>query len=101
MSTPTGYTPYSYPLNTALLGSHNPYFQFAQPAAVPAPPHRPPTPDPLSVTPEIATQTVQVLLTAELKEAGFESAHASAVDRLEQEVVACMLSALAIRKANC
>ncbi|KAG5646434.1 hypothetical protein DXG03_003484 [Asterophora parasitica] len=58
------------------------------PAAPPEPPLPPPPPDLTSITPDVATRALQRLISAELRDAGFHSAHSDAVRRIEVEVVA-------------
>jgi len=48
----------------------------------------PPPPDLSSVTPQIASQTIQRLISAQLRDAGYEAAQPQALRRLESEVVA-------------
>jgi transcription initiation factor TFIID subunit 8 len=57
----------------------------------PSVPHRlpPPPPDFASVTPQIASQTVQRLISSQLRDAGYEAAQPQALRRLEIEVAAC------------
>lgn len=57
--------------------------------ASPAPDLPPPPPDFTSITPDVASQAIQRLISAELRDAGFASAHAPAVKRIELEVIAC------------
>jgi len=56
----------------------------------PSVPHRlpPPPPDFASVTPQIASQTVQRLISSQLRDAGYEAAQPQALRRLEIEVAA-------------
>ncbi|TFK43182.1 hypothetical protein BDQ12DRAFT_168052 [Crucibulum laeve] len=95
----------------AAVSSYNPYSnhypnQYGPPATAPAQtsyfptfPHaqsmNPPsgesssTPEP-SVTPAVASKSIQRLISAELRHAGFEAAHQPTAQRLELEVVAFM-----------
>ncbi|KAF5369962.1 hypothetical protein D9758_001279 [Tetrapyrgos nigripes] len=50
-------------------------------------PPRPPSPPQPAVTPEVASQAIQRLISSEFRDANFESAQPSALYRLEQEVV--------------
>ncbi|KAJ7591282.1 hypothetical protein C8J56DRAFT_935141 [Mycena floridula] len=69
------------------------YFpQFPHLSLAPPVPHvpslsRPPSPDPLGVTPEIASKTIQRLVSSELAQVGFNSAQVSALKRIESDVV--------------
>jgi hypothetical protein len=53
--------------------------------------HRLPPPPPVlaSVTPPIASQTVQRLISTQLQDTGFDSVQPLAMRRLETEVAAC------------
>lgn len=62
-----------------------PHLQQQPPQKVPD--VRPPPPEP-SVTPAVASRAIQRLVSSELRFAGLDSAHQSAVQRLELEVVA-------------
>ncbi|KAF9468975.1 hypothetical protein BDZ94DRAFT_1279478 [Collybia nuda] len=63
-----------------------PHTQQVKPS--PAPDLPPPPPDFTSITPAVASQAIQRLISAELRDVGFDSAHAAAVKRIELEVIA-------------
>jgi transcription initiation factor TFIID subunit 8 len=68
-----------------------PSFPHTQQAkASPAPDLPPPPPDFTSITPDVASQAIQRLISAELRDVGFDSAQAPAVKRIELEVIACV-----------
>ncbi|TFY69450.1 hypothetical protein EVG20_g3164 [Dentipellis fragilis] len=48
----------------------------------------PPSPDPLNMTPEIASKTLQRFISAQVKDEGFDAAEPNALRQLELEVVA-------------
>jgi len=49
----------------------------------------PPPPDLPSVTPQVASQIIQRLIAATLKNSGYDAAQPAAMQRLEVEVTAC------------
>ncbi|OCH93549.1 hypothetical protein OBBRIDRAFT_790074 [Obba rivulosa] len=63
-----------------------PVYQTKPPTPPPPEPH--PAPDLPAVTSEVASHTLQRLLSVELRDAGFESAQPDALRRLELEIVA-------------
>ncbi|KIY61716.1 hypothetical protein CYLTODRAFT_427391 [Cylindrobasidium torrendii FP15055 ss-10] len=69
------------PYNLSLLS------QYAQQTAPPPPPPAPPTPPPASVSPAAASKAIQRFISSELKYAGFDSTHPTALETLEKEVV--------------
>ena len=61
------------------------------PNAVGAPKHVPTAPEIPGVSPQLASHAIQRLISFEMRDAGFETAEAGAVRRLELEVVSCEL----------
>ena len=61
------------------------------PNAVGAPKHVPTAPEIPGVSPQLASHAIQRLISSEMRDAGFETAEAGAVRRLELEVVSCEL----------
>jgi len=90
--------PNQYPSVTSAIPSSLPYFpSFQHPQHLkPAPITEisPPDPPEPSITPAVASKSVQRLISLELQRAGFESAVQPAVQRLEVELVTCMFVAL-------
>ena len=87
--------PNQYPILTSAIPSSLPYFpsfqhpQHLKPAPIPE--ISPPDPPEPSITPIVASKSVQRLISLELQRAGFDSAIQPAVQRLEVELVTCML----------
>ncbi|KAF5388266.1 hypothetical protein D9615_000173 [Tricholomella constricta] len=85
---PSHYTP-APPQSIPTGLSFFPPFPHVQPPRVsPVPDLPPPPPDLTSITPDVATRALQRLISVELRDAGFHSAQADAVKRIEVEVVA-------------
>jgi transcription initiation factor TFIID subunit 8 len=86
--------PNQYPILTSAITSSLPYFpSFQHPQLLkPAPISEisPPEPPEPSITPSVASKSVQRLISLELQRAGFDSAVQPAVQRLEVELVTCM-----------
>lgn len=84
--------PNQYPILTSAVPSSLPYFpsfqhpQHPKPAPVQAEISSPDPPEP-SITPTVASKSVQRLISLELQRAGFDSAVQPAVKRLEVELV--------------
>ncbi|THV05503.1 hypothetical protein K435DRAFT_647185 [Dendrothele bispora CBS 962.96] len=84
---PTTYTPATYTATSALTKPSY-YPSFSHPLDQnPVEPPRPPSPPQPAVTPQVASQTIQRLVSSEFRDAGFEGTQPSALYRLEQEVV--------------
>ena len=87
--------PNQYPILTSAIPSSLPYFpsfqhpQHLKPAPIPE--ISPPDPPEPSITPTVASKSVQRLISLELQRAGFDSAVQPAVQRLEVELVTCMV----------
>ena len=87
--------PNQYPSLISAIPSSLPYFpvfqhpQHLKPAPIPE--VSPPDPPEPSITPSVASKSVQRLILLELQRAGFDSAVQPAVQRLEVELVTCML----------
>ncbi|KAF8665743.1 hypothetical protein AX16_000191 [Volvariella volvacea WC 439] len=100
--TPISIAPYShyttqYPAATSAgtytasaLSYLPPYPHIQQTKAPTPPPERPPSPPDLvnSITPEIASKTMTRLIINEIKDAGFDSAQTTAIQRIELELLA-------------
>lgn len=87
--------PNQYPILTSAIPSSLPYFtSFQHPQHLkptPIPEVFPPDPPERTITPTIASKSVQRLILLELQRAGFDSAAQPAVQRLEVELVTCMV----------
>lgn len=90
--------PNQYPSVTSAIPASLPYFpsfqhpQHLKPAPIPE--VSPPDPPEPSITPIVASKSVQRLISLELQRAGFESSVQPAVQRLEAELVTCLLHLL-------
>ena len=90
-SYPAAYSTVTNPGAAASFFS-SPYYYAAQSLLSSyAPPisYRSPSPDPLAVSPEVASKAIRRLIYFSLKEAGFDAATPAAIQRLEAEVTAC------------
>ncbi|KAI0347490.1 hypothetical protein BDW22DRAFT_1322837 [Trametopsis cervina] len=89
--TPSPSTPVQYPVQYPQTQST--YFSAPYPAGNVAiksqspPPETPSAPDVADVTPDVASRSIQKLISFELKGAGFAAAQSQTVDRLEKEMV--------------
>ncbi|KAK7470899.1 hypothetical protein VKT23_002315 [Stygiomarasmius scandens] len=86
--TTTTYTPTAYTPSTVIPKPTTYYPNFSHSLdQTPAEPPRPPSPPQPAVTPQVASQSIQRLVSSEFRDAGFEGAQPSALYRLEQEAV--------------
>lgn len=84
--------PNQYPLVTSAIPPYFPSFQHPQLLKpTPIPEISLPDPPEPSITPSVASKSIQRLLALELQRAGFDSAVQPALQRLEIELVTCML----------
>ena len=89
--------PNQYPILTSAIPSSLPYFpsfqhqQHLKPAPIEISPPEPPEP---SITLAVASKSVLRLTSLELQRAGFDSAVQPALQRLEVELVTCMVQFL-------
>ena len=97
--------PNQYPIITSAIAPSLSYFaSFQHPQHLkPAPIQdtSPPEPPEPSITPAIASKSVQRLIILELQRAGFDSAVQPAVQRLELELVTCMLHSTSNQVPDC
>jgi transcription initiation factor TFIID subunit 8 len=84
----TGHYQSQYPQTTVPVPSTTSFVPYQPPPKSSPPPDLPPPPPDLtSVTPRVATDAIQKLVSFELKDAGFSTAQPLAMQRLEFEVV--------------
>lgn len=84
---------YSVQYSQAQQAYYNaPYPSNVPPKSQSPPPELPAAPEVLDVTPQVASKSLQKLISFELNGAGFEAAEPQALQRLEVEVISCECS---------
>lgn len=87
----SGHYPTQYPQAPVAAPAH-PVHESVPTKSTPPPEIPPPPPDLSSVTPQVASQAIQRLLSLELRDVEFDAAQPLALQRLEHAVIACQFN---------